>query len=85
MNTEQHRELVDFQTQENSFQVLLCTEGCGVVCGQDVILNFFKGDCVFVSANSIPLKIHGKAHMPCMMCEAPVKVKKIVGKVRIAS
>lgn len=68
LNTEQHRELVDFQTRENSFQVLLCTEGCGVICGEDVMLNFFKGDCIFVPANSIPLKIHGKAQMLNVWC-----------------
>lgn len=68
LNTEQNRDLVDFQTQENSFQVLLCTEGCGVIFGQDVMLNFFKGDCIFVPANSIPLKIHGKAQMLNVWC-----------------
>lgn len=68
LNTEQHRELVDFRTQENSFQVLLCTEGCGVIFGEDVMLNFFKGDCIFVPANSIPLKIHGKAQLLNVWC-----------------
>lgn len=68
LNTEQHDEPVDFQTQDNSFQVLLCTEGCGVLWGQDVRLNFCKGDCVFVPANSILLKIHGKAQLLNVRC-----------------
>lgn len=68
LNTEQHRELVDFQTFDNSFHVLLCTEGCGTISGQDVMLNFFKGDCIFVPANSVPLKIHGKAQMLNVWC-----------------
>jgi len=68
LNTEQNRELVDFRTLENSFHVLLCTEGCGVILGEDTMLNFFKGDCIFVPANSIPLKIHGKAQMLNVSC-----------------
>lgn len=68
LNTEQYKELVDFQTQENTFQVLLCTEGCGVLCGQDTMLNFFKGDCIFVPANSVPLKLHGKAQLLRVGC-----------------
>lgn len=66
--TEQHREPVDFQTQDNSFRVLLCTEGCGMICGQDVSLKFCKGDCVFVPANSVLLKIYGKAQMLNVGC-----------------
>ena len=68
LNTEQHRELVNFQTEENSFHVLLCTEGCGSFSGQDIMLNFFKGDCIFVPANSEALKIHGKAQMLNVWC-----------------
>lgn len=68
LNTEQNRDLVDFQTLENSFHVLLCTEGCGVIFGEDIMLNFFKGDCIFIPANSIPLKIHGKAQMLNVSC-----------------
>lgn len=68
LNTEQTRNLVDFQTLENSFHVLLCMEGCGVIWGKDITLNFFKGDCIFIPANSIPLKIHGKAQMLDVSC-----------------
>lgn len=68
LNTEQNRELVDFRTLENSFHVLLCTEGCGVIFGEGIMLNFFKGDCIFVPADSIPLKIHGKAQMLNVSC-----------------
>ncbi|MBO5336757.1 MAG: class I mannose-6-phosphate isomerase [Lachnospiraceae bacterium] len=68
LNTEQNRELVDFGTLENSFHVLLCTEGCGVIFGEGIMLNFFKGDCIFVPADSIPLKIHGKAQMLNVSC-----------------
>lgn len=68
LNTEAHRQLVDYQTGSNSFQVLLCVNGCGVLSGDGVMLNFFKGDCIFVPADSVPLKIHGKAQMLNVGC-----------------
>ena len=63
LNTEVHRELTDFQTESNSFHALLCVDGCGVLFWEGFMLNFFKGDCVFVPAESIPLKLHGKAQI----------------------
>lgn len=68
LNTEIHRELTDFKTERNSFHVLLCTDGCGVMFGEGVMLNLFKGDCVFVPAESIPLKLHGKAQLLNVSC-----------------
>ena len=68
LNTEILRELTDFKTEINSFHVLLCTEGCGVLSGDSFVLNFFKGDCIFVPANSIPLKLHGKAQLLNISC-----------------
>ena len=62
VNTE-NRKLADFQTGSNSFHALLCVDGCGVLFGDGVILNFFKGDCIFVPADSIPLKMHGRAQL----------------------
>lgn len=69
LNTERFREMAGLQTGENSFQVLLCTEGCGVLFEEDGAgMNFFKGDCIFIPANSIPLKIHGKAQILKVSC-----------------
>lgn len=68
LNTEVHRELTGFQTNSNSFHALLCTEGCGVLFGENLLLNFFKGDCIFVPADSIPLKLHGKAQLLKISC-----------------
>ncbi len=68
LNTEVNRNLTDFRTGSNSFHVLLCIEGCGVLCGKDFMLNFFKGDCIFVPADSIPLKLHGKAELLNVSC-----------------
>ncbi len=68
LNTEVYRQLTDFQTDKNSFHALLCTEGCGVLFGEKFMLNFFKGDCIFVPAESIPLKLHGKAQFLNVSC-----------------
>ena len=68
LNTEVHRELTGFQTESNSFHALLCVDGCGVLFGAGFMLNFFKGDCIFVPADSIPLKLHGKAEILNVSC-----------------
>lgn len=69
INTERIRGLADFQTDRSSFQVLLCVDGCGILFGeQGEALNFFKGDCIFVPADSIPMKIHGKMQMLKVSC-----------------
>ena len=68
LNTEIRRELVDFQTGSNSFHALLCVDGCGSISGEEFMLNFFKGDCIFVPADSIPLKLHGKAQLLNVSC-----------------
>lgn len=69
INTERCREMADFRTNQNSFQVLLCLSGCGVLFADgDEVINFFRGDCIFVPANSIPLKLHGRAQMLNVSC-----------------
>ncbi len=67
LNTEGRR-LAAVQSGSNSFHVLLCTDGCGVLFGEGVMLNFFKGDCIFVPANSVPLQLHGKAQLLNISC-----------------
>lgn len=62
VNTERCRRLVGYQADSTSFRVLLCTDGCGLVrFGEQETLAFFKGDCIFVPANSVKLRIHGTA------------------------
>ena len=68
LNTEIHRQLVPFQTGANSFHALLCYGGCGSISGDGFMLNFFKGDCVFIPAESIPLRLHGKAQLLNVSC-----------------
>ena len=66
LNTEGRK--AEFQTGENSFHALLCVDGCGNISGESFNLNFFKGDCVFVPAESIPLKLHGQAQLLNVSC-----------------
>lgn len=68
LNTEVNRELVSYQTSSNSFHALLCVDGCGTISGEGFMLNFFKGDCVFVPADSIALKLHGKTQLLDVSC-----------------
>lgn len=70
INTERNREMADFRTGSSTFQVLLCYSGCGVLFDEtnNESINFFKGDCIFVPANSYPLKIHGKAELLRVRC-----------------
>lgn len=69
INTERIRNKVDFKAESNSFQVLLCISGCGVITGSDgYYIDFFKGDCIFVPADSEKIKIHGKAQFLKVSC-----------------
>lgn len=68
LNTETTRSLVPFQTGSNSFHALLTVEGCGSISWDGSAMNFFKGDCVFVPAGSIPLLLHGKAQLLDVSC-----------------
>lgn len=68
LNTEVQRDLADFQTDCNSFHALLCVDGCGNISWNDSGINFFKGDCLFVPADCLPLKLHGKAQLLNVSC-----------------
>lgn len=81
LNTERCREMVSFQTGSTSFEVLLCVDGCGVLFythGQKMneeendfhekSIRFFNGDCIFIPADSVPIKIHGRAQLLKVRC-----------------
>lgn len=68
LNTEQCRKMADIKSAVNTFQVLLCISGCGVLYGEETAINFYKGDCIFLPADSIPLKLHGRAQMLRVNC-----------------
>ena len=64
LNTERTREFLKYKSDDKSFRVLLCVSGCGSVIMEDGdVINFFKGDCIFVPADSCDVKLHGKAQM----------------------
>lgn len=60
VNTER-RQVVEYNADEVSFRVLLCVNGCGNITTDDDVFQFYKGDCIFVPANSKTLTIHGTA------------------------
>lgn len=68
LNTETNRALLNYQTGENSFHALLIVDGCGSISWNGGAMNFFKGDCIFVPAQSVLLKLHGKAQLLDVSC-----------------
>ena len=61
INTER-RQTVHYRAERMAFRVLLCMDGCGTISYDEGTVNFYKGDCVFVPADSEVLTIHGQAH-----------------------
>lgn len=69
LNTELAKKMVEIYTESNSFCVYVCLEGCGVIYMEDgKILNFFKGDTIFVPAESVKMRVHGKAQLLRVTC-----------------
>lgn len=68
LNTDIYGLSLDYKSGSNSFQVLLCTEGRGFLSGENFSLSFSKGDCVFVPAESLPLKLGGQAQLLKVSC-----------------
>lgn len=68
INTERVRNMAEVQTGSESFNVLLCIDGCADLFGEGTLINIFKGDCVFIPANSVELKLHGKAEFLKIRC-----------------
>ncbi|MDR0948252.1 MAG: class I mannose-6-phosphate isomerase [Lachnospiraceae bacterium] len=63
VNTER-RQSVHYRADGIGFRVLLCVNGCGVIGYDGDITNgfpFYKGDCIFIPANSMIMNIHGQA------------------------
>jgi len=58
INTERRNNVI-FKADALSFRVLLCINGCGTLQFENEILNVYKGDCVFVPAESVDITIHG--------------------------
>lgn len=71
LNTEQTRQLAEVNMSNNSFKVLICMSGCGVIYygnENNESLAFFKGDCIFVPALEGKVKLHGKAKLLGVNC-----------------
>ena len=72
INTKNCDEAVDFRTESNSFRVLLCIEGTGAVSYITDVemtnIEIRKGDCLFIPADSVPLKIRGTAQLLNIEC-----------------
>ncbi len=67
INTERRQDVL-FKSDELSFRILLCVNGCGTM--SYVLENtsvetksIFKGDCFFVPADSIEIHLHGKMQL----------------------
>lgn len=60
INTER-RQIVHYRADELAFRVLLCVNGCGTITFDRNVMPFYKGDCVFVPADSSTLTLHGQA------------------------
>ena len=60
VNTER-RQKVHYRADEIAFRVLLCVNGCGIISCEDGKIEFYKGDCIFIPADSEILTISGQA------------------------
>lgn len=64
INTVSPEEAADCTSPEHSFQALLCVEGGGILYPeQGTPISFSRGDCIFVPAKSVPLKLQGNAQL----------------------
>ena len=72
VNTEVLRTTFNFQSDSLSFRVLLCLNGCGSIRfeqeGKIELIDFYKGDTIFVPANSVVFGISGKVQFLDVRC-----------------
>lgn len=67
INTER-RQIVTYRADGMSFRVLLCIDGCGTLYFADSMLEVYRGDCVFVPADSVDIRIHGQLEFLDVRC-----------------
>ncbi len=67
VNTER-RQIVKYRADGMSFRVLLCIDGCGMLYFEDTMLEIYRGDCIFVPADSADVRIHGKMEFLDVRC-----------------
>lgn len=75
IHTQRRGLLPAFRTDRHSFQVLLCVNGCGSIAykgegaqGEGKYIMIFKGDCVFVPADSVSYQLHGQMELIRVRC-----------------
>ena len=56
----ERRQKVIYKSDDMSFRVLLCINGCGIISFASEYIKICKGDCIFVPANSVELFVHGR-------------------------
>lgn len=66
INTEEKPVL--YSSDEASFRVLLCTDGCGKITYQNTSREYAKGQCIFIPARSLEMSIEGKAEFLDVRC-----------------
>ena len=54
---------IAYKADELSFRVLLCVDGEGCVDDSIDIRRLGKGDCMFIPADSVPLRLYGKLQL----------------------
>ncbi|MBQ1382653.1 MAG: mannose-6-phosphate isomerase, class I [Solobacterium sp.] len=59
---------IEQKTDSASFEVLLCVEGSGELCWENSRIAFRKGQCIFVPADSVDMKLCGKAQLLKVRC-----------------
>lgn len=69
LDTQRCKEFAHFKTNANSFMVLQCVNGCGVLYwNENERLDFFRGDTIFIPASSIDVFAHGEATLLQTTC-----------------
>lgn len=63
LNTSELEEGITYQTESNSYQVLLCIEGTCTIRFENHMIKLEPGKTVFIPANSTPLNITGNAQL----------------------
>lgn len=64
VNTDGSENEMEYQSDDKSFRALLCLTGKGsIFIDGKKWLDFEKGNCIFVPANSVELKLRGRAQM----------------------
>ena len=68
VNTEERRGEASFRVGPESFEIFLFLNGCGTMFCRDSMLQFFKGDCVFVPAGTAEIRLHARTEFLRISC-----------------